>query len=120
MKYDVIVIGAGAAGLAAMRKLIEAGLRVCILEASNVIGGRIATINEGFRDAAEAGAEFIHGKLPLTFKLIKEAKLTYEPVEGKMIGVQNGEWQKEEHSDHWDKFMRQLKKLRADITIRQF
>lgn len=120
MKYDVIVIGAGAAGLAAMRKLVEAGSHVCMLEASNITGGRVATIYDGFNHPVEAGAEFIHGKLPHTFKLLKEAKLSYQPVEGKMIGVQNGEWRKEEHDDHWDKFMSQLKKLKSDITVQQF
>jgi monoamine oxidase len=120
MKYDVIIIGAGAAGLAAMRKLVEQGLHVCMIEASNVAGGRIATIHNEFKEPAEAGAEFIHGKLPLTLKLLKEAGLSYEPVEGKMIGVKNGEWQKEEHDDRWDEFMKQLQKLKTDITIQQF
>ncbi|HET9745130.1 MAG TPA: FAD-dependent oxidoreductase [Chitinophagaceae bacterium] len=120
MKYDVIIIGAGASGLAAMRKLVQAGLQVCMLEASHVTGGRIATIDDGFGHPVEAGAEFVHGKLPLTFKLIKEAKLRYEPVHGKMIGVQNGEWQKDEHDTHWDGFMGELKKLKRDITVQQF
>jgi monoamine oxidase len=120
LKYDVIIIGAGASGLAAMRKLVEAGLQVCMIEASNAPGGRIATIHEEFKEPAEAGAEFVHGRLPLTFKLIKEAKLSFETVEGKMIGVQKGQWLKEEHDDHWDEFMRRLKKLKTDITVQQF
>ncbi len=120
MKYDVIIIGAGAAGLAAMRKLVKAGRHVCMLEASSVTGGRIATMHDGFDQPVEAGAEFVHGKLPLTFKLIKEAKLSCEPVEGKMIGIQNGEWRKEEHDHHWKEFMRQLRKLKTDITVHQF
>ena len=98
MKYDVIIIGAGAAGLHAMKNLTEAGYKVCILEAAETIGGRIATIEErGFTGPVETGAEFIHGKLPLTFKLLKEAGIAYEPVEGDMIGVRNGAWEKEEH-----------------------
>jgi monoamine oxidase len=120
MDYDVIIIGAGAAGLSAMRGLAEAGYHVCMLEAAEIAGGRISTIKEGFQSHVEAGAEFIHGKLPLTFKLLKEAGLTYEVVEGKMIGVQQGQWQSEEHYDHWDEFMRQLRKLKTDITILQF
>src|SRR6187401_3494750 len=120
MKYDVIIIGAGAAGLLAMKDLTKAGYHVCMLEAAEVAGGRISTIKEGFQDHVEAGAEFIHGKLPLTFKLLKEAGLSYEAVEGKMISVQNGNWQTEEHDGHWNEFMKQLGKLRTDITILQF
>lgn len=120
MKYDVIIVGAGAAGLAAMRKLVEAGRKVCMIEASDTAGGRIATIDDGFNQPVEAGAEFIHGKLPLTIKLAKEAKLSLETVKGEMIGVKNGEWRKEEHDHHWHEFMRRLRKLKIDITVQQF
>jgi monoamine oxidase len=120
MKYDVIIIGAGAAGLLAMNELAKAGYHVCMLEAAEIAGGRISTIKEGFQSHVEAGAEFIHGKLPLTFKLLKEAGLSYEVVEGKMIGVQDGNWQTEEHGGQWNEFMKQLGKLKTDITILQF
>lgn len=121
MKYDVIIIGAGAAGLAAMKDLSEKGYKVCLLEAAEKAGGRIATIKDDkFSNLVEAGAEFIHGKLPYTFKLLKEAGINYEPVEGNMIGVQNGTWQKDEHDEHWDRFMNELNKLKTDITILQF
>ncbi len=121
MKYDVIIIGAGAAGLSAMKYLAEAGYKVCMLEAADTPGGRIATIEEkGFTAPVETGAEFIHGKLPLTFELLKKAGISYEAVEGDMIGVQNGEWQKEEHDDHWDKFMHELNRLKTDVTILEF
>src|SRR5436190_14301334 len=105
MKYDVIIIGAGAAGLMAMRDLAKSGYHVCMLEAAQIAGGRVATIKEGFENYAEAGAEFIHGKLPFTFQLLKEAGLSCEAVEGKMLGVQQGQWQTEEHDEHSDEFM---------------
>src|SRR5215510_803753 len=105
MKYDVIIIGAGAAGLMAMKEVVEAGYHVCMLEALSIAGGRIATIREeGFEVPVETGAEFIHGEAPLTFKLLKKAGISTEEVKGEMIGVQNGEWQKEEHDGHWDEF----------------
>lgn len=121
MKYQVIVIGAGVAGLTATRYLSEAGYTVCLLEAAEMAGGRIATINEErFSGYVETGAEFIHGKLPLTFQLLKEAGIPYETVEGNMIRVQNGVWQNEEHDENWHKFMRELNQLKTDVTILEF
>ncbi|MEP6726348.1 MAG: NAD(P)/FAD-dependent oxidoreductase [Bacteroidota bacterium] len=122
MKYDVVIIGAGAAGLMAMKELLAAGYHVCLLEASVVAGGRIATIEEsGFDQPAETGAEFVHGKLPLTLQLLNKANIEYIPVEGKMIAVEKGKWQKNEaHDKHWETCMRQLGKLKTDITIGQF
>ncbi len=40
---EVIVVGAGAAGIAAARDLRAAGLRVAVLEARSRVGGRVAT-----------------------------------------------------------------------------
>ena len=121
IKYDVIIIGAGAAGLSAMKDLLAAGHHVCLLEASSKPGGRILTIVEdGFDEPVEAGAEFIHGKLHYTFKLLKEANIPYEAVEGRMINVQHEKWEKEEHDEHWDEFMRKLEKLKDDMSIQQF
>jgi monoamine oxidase len=41
--FDVVIIGAGIAGLAAGRLLASAGRRVAILEARDRVGGRIHT-----------------------------------------------------------------------------
>ena len=41
MTYDTVIIGAGAAGLAAGRKLHDAGQSILIVEARDRIGGRI-------------------------------------------------------------------------------
>lgn len=51
----VIIIGSGAAGLAAASKLIENGLpleSLILLEAQNRIGGRIHTVIKGFHSHA--------------------------------------------------------------------
>ena len=41
LTYDVLVIGAGAAGLAAARRLVDAGRSVLVIEGRDRIGGRI-------------------------------------------------------------------------------
>ena len=65
VKYDIIIIGAGACGLMAASELSMQGLTCCILEAAPVAGGRIATICENTPGQyTENGAEFIHGNLP--------------------------------------------------------
>jgi monoamine oxidase len=60
--YDVIVVGAGAAGLAAATDLTKAGREVLIVEARDRIGGRMySTRAPGVPIVVELGAEFIHG-----------------------------------------------------------
>lgn len=54
-RIDVVVIGAGFAGLHAARQLVEAGLRVMVLEAAERVGGRAHTAYE-FDPRIELGA----------------------------------------------------------------
>lgn len=71
---DVIVIGAGIAGLAAARALVSKGLRVVVVEARDRTGGRIHT-----RERFDAGAHWIHGTEgnPLTNLARSEGLATY-------------------------------------------
>jgi monoamine oxidase len=69
--YDTIIIGAGAAGLAAARMLYGAGRNILILEAMNRIGGRILTDDHFASIPVELGAEFIHGEGAATHQLLK-------------------------------------------------
>lgn len=74
--FDVVVIGAGAAGLAAARRLNGAGLHVAILEARGRIGGRVDTRNlVGWPGPIEMGAEFVHGECPALWDVLQAANL---------------------------------------------
>ena len=73
MDADVIVIGAGAAGLAAARSVGRRTLRVLVLEARDRIGGRVLPHPlTRIATPAELGAEFIHGPAERTKALLRE------------------------------------------------
>jgi monoamine oxidase len=95
---DVVVIGAGAAGLAAARELSGAGRRVVILEARERIGGRIFTIHQP--DLAlpiELGAEFIHGEVEETFSIVDAAALLVYRLPDDHWWSRGGEWERVEN-----------------------
>jgi monoamine oxidase len=92
---DVVIIGAGAAGLAAGRLLAESGKSVRIIEARDRIGGRIFTRHSaplGAQDSlpVELGAEFIHGLPPSSWSLIREAGLATYELDGEMYCFEDG------------------------------
>jgi monoamine oxidase len=72
MRHDTVVLGAGAAGLAAAAELAESGQSVVVLEARDRVGGRIWTRSEpGAPMPVELGAEFIHGEPESTLSLMR-------------------------------------------------
>lgn len=88
---DVIIIGAGAAGLAAARAHCSAGLRVVILEARERIGGRIYTHRDpDLPIPIELGAEFVHGRPPELWEILGAAGLAVGGIAGETWCLQNG------------------------------
>jgi monoamine oxidase len=75
-RVDVLILGAGAAGLVAARDLSHAGLRVTVIEARARVGGRILTLHDPRSPVPlELGAEFIHGEEAETLPLALAAGL---------------------------------------------
>jgi monoamine oxidase len=58
--HDVVVIGAGMAGVTAARDCARAGLSVVVLEAQDRVGGRMFTARDFCEHPVEQGAEFVH------------------------------------------------------------
>jgi monoamine oxidase len=80
---DVLVLGAGAAGLAAAQELSQAGQRVAVIEARDRVGGRVFTQHvPGHPLPFELGAEFIHGRPPESLALVEQAGLLIYEVNG--------------------------------------
>jgi monoamine oxidase len=80
---DVIVIGAGAAGLSAAAKVARSGFSVRIVEARSRIGGRMFTLRDPvWQVPIELGAEFIHGLPPEIWKPLKAQQSDIAEVVG--------------------------------------
>jgi monoamine oxidase len=74
MSKSVLIVGAGAAGLACAADIAREGISVTVLEARDRVGGRILTKHvPGLPVAVELGAEFIHGKAQQIFGPMKQA-----------------------------------------------
>ncbi|MGH6900949.1 MAG: flavin monoamine oxidase family protein, partial [Geminicoccaceae bacterium] len=58
--FDLVVVGAGAAGLAAARTALASGLTVVVLEAKGRIGGRAHTEGATFGVPWDRGAHWLH------------------------------------------------------------
>jgi monoamine oxidase len=69
---DIVVIGAGAAGIAAARRIVAANRKVIVLEAAGQIGGRCLTDSTTFDALFDRGARWIHN--PDTNPMIKLAR----------------------------------------------
>jgi monoamine oxidase len=83
---DIIVVGAGASGLAAAARIRAAGKRPLVLEARDRLGGRIDTDREFAGFALECGAELIHGRRSRSRQLVRLAGLRCAPALGLWYG----------------------------------
>lgn len=74
---DVVVLGAGAAGLAAALSLARRGFRVVVVEARDRVGGRVwSQPIAGIATPVELGGEFVHGAALRTTALLRAAGTT--------------------------------------------
>ncbi|UCE86312.1 MAG: FAD-dependent oxidoreductase [Deltaproteobacteria bacterium] len=76
---DVLVIGAGMAGVTAARALDRAGLSVALVEGQQRLGGRVYSLRDFCAEPVEAGAEFIHGTGSATWPEVRAAGLHTRP-----------------------------------------
>jgi len=120
--FDVVVVGAGAAGLMAAWELVQTGKRTAVIEGKDYVGGRIHTIQDDkFELPVELGAEFVHGDLELTKMLLKKAGVETYEVKGDIW--QNEDKSLEEQNDFIEDYSvlnKKFKEVKEDISVAEF
>jgi monoamine oxidase len=122
MDTDVVVVGAGAAGLAAALGLADRSVQVIVLEGRDRIGGRVLWQTVGSGDVpAELGAEFIHGAAPETSAFLAEAGLAKIETGGPLwMCTSTGELQEVEEDFSSGEVFERASSLKADESVDTF
>src|SRR2546423_8798306 len=120
--FNVIIVGAGAAGLMAAWELVQAGKEVAILEGRKRVGGRIVTLNDpNFEIPIDTGGEFVHGDLELTQLLFKKAGINTYEISGEIWQKKKGELQEQEDFiEDYPALNKKFKELKNDISVFEF
>jgi monoamine oxidase len=117
---DVIVIGAGAAGLVAAAELAESGRSVIVLEARERIGGRIYSVTGSQQFPIELGAEFIHGRPSEILHTLRDNNVLVSEVDGDNWCVQNGRLTSCDFFSEVDDILQQMKDDGPDESFESF
>jgi monoamine oxidase len=122
MSADVIIIGAGVAGLTAARALSNSGLTVVILEARDRAGGRILTRRiPSFPTPIELGAEFIHGQPREVWDAVESAGLTVVEAADDHWQLLGGALKESDFWPQWEAIVSEMREAGApDQPFRQF
>jgi monoamine oxidase len=119
---DVVVIGAGAAGLAAARDLSMSGRRVIVLEARDRWGGRVFTHRSPMWPVpVELGAEFVHGEPEETMEGARAAGLAVETLPDRHVWARGGRLRP--MGDIWSRFDEVRKRIStrgSDVSVADF
>ena len=116
---DVVVIGAGAAGLAAARAIAAAGHRVAVVEGRRRMGGRILTEHDPeWEVPAELGPEFLHGEAEDTRRIVDGAALGVLEIPDRHASMSDG--RARPMKDPWGRLLavrRRFASLGADMSV---
>src|SRR5438093_539148 len=121
-EIDTVVIGAGAAGLAAARALCDAGRDVVVLEARARLGGRILTVHDPeWPLPIELGPEFLHGEAKATREIADAAGLAVVELPDEHVWAEGGRLRP--MGEVWMRFARLMERIPTkgpDVSFDRF
>lgn len=77
---NVLVVGGGAAGLAAAATIEEAGLSCQVIEAQSHLGGRVQTCAVPGRGVFDRGAQMVNGDMQAVLELVRQQNMHCAPL----------------------------------------
>jgi monoamine oxidase len=111
--WDVVVVGAGASGLAAAEALSRSGASVVVVEARARAGGRVFTRRvRGWPLPVQLGAEFVHGRNEMLFALARNAGLLIDRLPDAYFEVTGSGWKRT--TSLWKRFDAITRRMRRD------
>lgn len=120
MNADVLIVGAGVAGLTAAGELSRAGMRVLLLEARDRTGGRILTDHSNSYPV-ELGAEFVHGRPAEIFEIVKKAELPVTKLEWNVLRRRGNRWHDARQvMSGMDELFEKMRASEPDQSFQQF
>lgn len=112
---DVVIVGAGAAGLTALGELDRAGHEVLCFEARGRIGGRIFTLHDPLCPIPiELGAEFIHGRPPEIWNIVRSGRLIAYDCAHNAVYLKDGK--PKTRRDAWEEVDRVMTDMQKSAT----
>jgi monoamine oxidase len=124
MRYDVVVLGAGLAGLSAARDLAAGGADVVVLEARNRPGGRVEQTTLADGRLVQLGGEVVGPHQTAYYGLVEELGLTLVPAFPDLPGEETwvlagatsvGPWMSEAESGEYARLDREFAELAASV-----
>jgi len=121
-EFDVVVVGAGAAGIAAARQLVSAQLAVKVVEARERLGGRAHTVPTDLGFAIDLGCEWLHSAdiNPWT-RIARDLGFTIDETQpdwGRRVAWFEGDAAQREWQTAMEAFYARLDRAAADPTDR--
>ncbi|AMV17476.1 flavin monoamine oxidase family protein [Planctomyces sp. SH-PL14] len=117
----ILILGGGAAGLAAARRLSAAGVDSVILESRSRLGGRIVTDRFSTGELCDGGPEFLHGSSPLFDEILQEAGIRSDTMPDRHLVREGNELVETRFGGEWETIFGRLNDYDGpDLSFAEF